>query len=52
MNNEMMYKMFLNTIAKMSDAELKNALSKAKGLLSESDYNNLLTMIEKERSKG
>ena len=51
MNNEMMYKMFLNTIAKMNDQELEKALSKAKGLLSENDYNNLLVMIEKERNK-
>lgn len=52
MNNEMMYKMFLNTITKMSDVELQKALSKAKGMLNENDYNNLLIMIEKERSKG
>lgn len=51
MNNEMMYKMFLNTISKMDEKELENALTKAKGLLSENDYNNLVLMIEKEKSK-
>lgn len=51
LNNEMMYKMFLNTISKMDEKELENALTKAKGLLSENDYNNLVLMIEKEKSK-
>ena len=45
----MMYKMFLNTLAKMDDHELKNALTKAKDLLSENDYQALLSMIQKER---
>ncbi len=47
----MMYKMFLNTLSKMDDKELENSLVKAKGLLSENDYNNLLLIIEKERNK-
>lgn len=51
MNNEMIYKMFFNTLAKMNDKELESALSKAKSLLSESDYNNLLVMIENEKNK-
>ena len=51
MTNEMMYKMFLTTLSKMSDQDLKNALVKAKGMLSENDYNNLLALIEQERSK-
>lgn len=46
-----MYKMFLNTLSKMNDHELENALAKAKEVLSESDYNTLLTLIEKERNK-
>lgn len=50
MNNEMMYKMFLNTLAKMSDEELQTSLAKAKELLSEHDYENLLKLIEKEKS--
>ncbi|MBQ8444251.1 MAG: hypothetical protein IJX25_02750 [Clostridia bacterium] len=51
MNNEMMYKMFLSTLSRMSDQDLQNALVKAKGMLSENDYNNLLILIEKERNK-
>lgn len=51
MNNEMMYKMFLSTLSKMSEQDLQNALSKAKNMLSENDYNNLLILIEKERNK-
>lgn len=52
MNNEMMYKMFLNTLAKMDDKELEISLTKAKEMLSEKDYNNLLLVIEKERNKN
>ena len=51
LNNEMMYKMFLSTLSKMSEQDLQNALSKAQNMLSESDYNNLLILIEKERNK-
>lgn len=51
MNNEMMYKMFLNTLAKMNDQELETSLKKAKELLSEADYNNLVNIIEKERNR-
>lgn len=51
MDNEMMYKMFLSTLAKMNDVELDNALNKAKDLLSEKDYQTLLEMIKKERGK-
>lgn len=50
MNNEMMYKMFLNTISKMNDAELERALTKAREVLSDNDYNSLLALIEKEKS--
>ncbi len=49
MNNDMMYKMFLNTLAKMNDDELQVSLTKAKELLSEHDYENLIKLIEKER---
>ena len=52
LNNEMMYKMFLNTLAKMDDKELEISLTKAKEMLSEKDYNNLLLVIEKERNKN
>ena len=51
MNNEMMYKLFVNTLSKMNDTELENALQKAKGILSENDYNNLLKFIEIERER-
>lgn len=50
MNNEMMYKMFLDTLSKMNDVELEKALSKAREVLSESDYNSLLDLIEKEKN--
>ena len=49
LNNDMMYKMFLNTLAKMNDEELQVSLTKAKELLSEHDYENLIKLIEKER---
>lgn len=51
MNNEIMYKMFLNTLTKMNDAELENTLQKAKGLLSENDYNSLVNLINLEKMK-
>ena len=51
LNSEMMYKMFLSTLSKMSDQELQNALNKAKEVLIENEYNNLLILIEKERNK-
>lgn len=50
MNNEMMYKMFLNTLSKMNDVELEKALTKAREVLSENDYNSLLDLIEKEQN--
>ena len=49
LNNDTMYKMFLNTLAKMNDDELQVSLTKAKELLSEHDYENLIKLIEKER---
>ena len=51
MDNEMLYKMFVNSLSKMEDTELENALQKAKELLSEKDYNTLYAMIEKEKNK-
>lgn len=51
MNNEMMYKMFLNTISKMNDTELEKALTKAHEVLSDDDYSSLLALIEKEKNK-
>ena len=46
----MIYKMFSNTLAKMNDNDLQNTLIKAKELLSDKDYQSLLSMIEKQRS--
>ena len=47
----MLYKLFLNTISKMNDNELENALKKAKEMLSENDYDKLLKFIEIEKAK-
>ena len=52
MDNEMIYKMFLNTLEKMSNDELTNALSRAKQMLSENDYNVLVNMIQKQKTKN
>lgn len=49
MNNEMMYSLFVNSVKNMSDDELKNALEKTRGMLSDDDYQNLVTLIKKER---
>ncbi len=46
----MVYKMFLNTLSKMNDDELKSTLSKAKNLLSPKDYETLIEMIKKEKN--
>ncbi len=51
MDNEMMYKLFLNSIHKMSDQELDEALKKSKGFLKESDYLKLVELIQIERGK-
>ena len=51
MNNEMLYQMFLNSLNKMNDEELAKSLLKAKGMLSESDYEKLLQFIRAEREK-
>ena len=50
LNNEM-YNLFLNTISKMNDSELENALKKAKEMLSENDYDKLLKFIEAEKAR-
>ena len=50
-NNEMIYSMLLNSIRKMNDDEMNDALSKAKVMLGEQDYAKLLQIIEKERGK-
>lgn len=52
MNNEMLYKLFLNSLGKMSDEELANALLKAKSMLNENDYEKLLDVIRTEREKN
>ena len=51
MNNEMLYQLFLNSLSKMSDAELEKSLSKAKNMLSENDYAKLLEFIRIEKEK-
>jgi len=50
MDNEMIYKMFLNTLGKMNESELENALKKARELLSEKDYQTLVNMIKQEKT--
>lgn len=45
----MIYKMFLNTLAKMNDDELDAALKKAKDLLSDNDYARLLKMVQEQK---
>ena len=44
----MMFKMLSNAINNMNENELNSALEKAKKLLSEKDYNALLSIIEKK----
>lgn len=51
MNNEMLYKMFINSLSKMNDEELTRSLLKAKNMLSDSDYEKLLEIIKAEREK-
>lgn len=51
MNNEMLYQLFLNSLSKMNDEELEKSLSKAKNMLSDSDYEKLLDFIKKEKEK-
>lgn len=51
MNNEMLYQLFLNSLSKMSDAELEKSLIKAKNMLSENDYAKLLEFIRIEKEK-
>ena len=51
MNNEMLYQLFLNSLSKMSDAELKKSLAKAKNMLSDNDYEKLLDFIKQEKEK-
>ena len=51
MNNEMLYKLFLNSLNKMNDEELAQSLLKAKSMLSENDYEKLLDFIRAEREK-
>jgi hypothetical protein len=51
MNNEMMYQIFLNSIKNMSEEEMKSTLSKVKGMMGESDYQRLVSLIEAEKNK-
>ena len=50
MNKEMMYQMFLNSIKNMSEDEIKSALNKVRGMLSEEDYKKLEMLIEVEKN--
>ncbi len=50
MNKEMMYQLFLNSIKNMSEEEMKNTLSKVKGMIGEEDYRKLEELIEKEKN--
>lgn len=52
MNKEMMYQLFLNSIKNMNGEELKGALMKVKGMVSEDDYKKLEELIEKEKNKN
>ena len=54
MNNEMLYQLFLNSLSKMNDEELEKSLSKAKNMLSDTDFSKLVEFIrmEKEKQKG
>ena len=47
----MMYQIFLNSIKNMSDEEMKVALLKVKGMMSESDYQRLVALINAEKNK-
>ena len=49
MNNEMLYKLFINSLNKMNDDELTLSLSKAKSMLSSNDYEKLVELIKKEK---
>lgn len=51
MNNEMMYKIFLNSIKNMSEEEMQSALMKIKSMMSEEDYQKLVKLIETEKNK-
>ena len=51
MNKEMMYQIFLNSIKNMSEEEMKNALTKVKGMIGEDDYQRLVELIEAEKNK-
>ena len=45
MNNEMLYKLFSNSLSKMNDDELAKSLEKAKLMLSEDDFSKLVEFI-------
>lgn len=51
MNNEMLYKLFSNSLSKMNDNELAKSLEKAKLMLSEDDFSKLVEFINMEKRR-
>ena len=51
MNNEMLYKLFSNSLSKMNDNELAKSLEKAKLMLSEDDFSKLVEFINIEKRR-
>lgn len=51
MNNEMLYKLFSNSLSKMNDDELTKSLEKAKLMLSDDDFSKLVEFINMEKRK-
>ena len=49
--HELLYNMFLTTLTRMDEKELKESLDKAKTVLNDKDYEKLLEFIEKEKRK-
>lgn len=49
MNNEMLYKLFSNSLSKMNEQELEKSLEKAKLMLSEDDFSKLKEFISLEK---
>lgn len=49
MNNEMLYKLFSNSLSKMNEQELSKSLEKAKLMLNEDDFSKLQEFISIEK---
>ncbi len=52
MNNDILFAMFASTLSKMNENELTDNLAKAKSILSEADYENLISFINQEKQKN